>query len=50
MDAFNWLQRLVLRIVLDGPTLPGNLAPRLFNWAMSDYHPTRITDQESAHE
>jgi len=47
MNAFNWLQRLVIRIVLDGPVLPGNLAERLFNWAMSDYKPTRITDEEA---
>lgn len=35
------LKRLAIWVVVAGPRLPGDLAPRLFNWGMSDYGPRR---------
>lgn len=38
----HWLKGRVIRLVLDGPRLPGRMAEILFNWAMREYQPRRV--------
>lgn len=38
-----WLKIQVIHFVMDGPRLPGRTAEILFNWAMSEHNPTRIS-------